>query len=127
MANGNEIARAYVTIVPSMQGSQSTITSELTGITTPASETAGEESGKHFGESLAKGLKATAGIVAGAMTAITAGAVATGKAFIDATKDVAEYGDTVDKESSARGNFSRRNENRNEDINRASRIGFRRV
>ena len=99
MANGNEIARAYVTIVPSMQGSQSTITSELTGITTPASETAGEESGKHFGESLAKGLKATAGIVAGAMTAITAGAIATGKAFIDATRDVAEYGDTVDKES----------------------------
>jgi phage-related protein len=99
MANGNEIARAYVTIVPSMQGSQSTITSELTGITTPASETAGEESGKHFGESLAKGLKATAGIVAGAMTAITAGAVATGKAFIDATKDVATYGDQVDKES----------------------------
>lgn len=99
MANGNEIARAYVTIVPSMQGSQSTITSELTGITTPASESAGEESGKHFGESLAKGLKATAGIVAGAMTAITAGAVATGKAFIDATKDVATYGDQVDKES----------------------------
>lgn len=99
MANGNEIARAYVTIVPSMQGSQSTITSELTGITTPASETAGEESGKHFGESLAKGLKATAGIVAGAMTAITAGAIATGKAFVDATRDVAEYGDTVDKES----------------------------
>ena len=99
MANGNEIARAYVTIVPSMQGSQSTITSELTGITTPASETAGEESGKHFGESLAKGLKATAGIVVGAMTAITAGAIATGKAFVDATRDVAEYGDTVDKES----------------------------
>lgn len=99
MANGNEIARAYVTIVPSMQGSQSTITSELTGITTPASETAGEESGKHFGESLAKGLKATAGIVADAMTAITAGAIATGKAFVDATRDVAEYGDTVDKES----------------------------
>lgn len=99
MANGNEIARAYVTIVPSMQGSQSTIKSELTGITEPASEQAGEESGKKFGESLAKGLKATAGIVAGAMTAITAGAVATGKAFVDATRDVAEYGDTVDKES----------------------------
>ena len=99
MANGIEVAKAYVTIVPSLQGSQSTITSELTGITTPASETAGEESGKHFGESLAKGLKATAGIVAGAMTAITAGAIATGKAFIDATNDVATYGDTVDKES----------------------------
>ena len=99
MANGIEVAKAYVTIVPSMQGSQSTITSELTGITTPASETAGEESGKKFGESLAKGLKTTATVVAGAMTAITASAVATGKAFIDATNDVASYGDTVDKES----------------------------
>lgn len=99
MANGIEVAKAYVTIVPSLQGSQSTITSELTGITTPASETAGEESGKHFGESLAKGLKTTAAVVAGAMTAITAGAIATGKAFIDATNDVATYGDTVDKES----------------------------
>lgn len=99
MANGIEVAKAYVTIVPSMQGSQSTITSELTGITTPASETAGEESGKKFGESLAKGLKTTATVVAGAMTAITAGAVATGKAFIDATNDVATYGDQVDKES----------------------------
>ena len=99
MANGIEVAKAYVTIVPSMQGSQSTITSELTGITTPASEKAGEESGKTFGESLAKGLKTTATVVAGAMTAITAGAIATGKAFIDATNDVATYGDTVDKES----------------------------
>lgn len=99
MANGIEVAKAYVTIVPSMQGSQSTITSELTGITTPASEQAGEESGKKFGESLAKGLKTTATVVAGAMTAITASAVATGKAFIDATNDVASYGDTVDKES----------------------------
>ena len=99
MANGIEVAKAYVTIVPSLQGSQSTITSELTGITTPASETAGEESGKHFGESLAKGLKTTATVIAGAMTAITAGAIATGKAFIDATNDVATYGDTVDKES----------------------------
>lgn len=99
MANGIEVAKAYVTIVPSMQGSQSTITSELTGITTPASEKAGEESGKTFGESLAKGLKATSAVVVGAMTAITAGAVATGKAFIDATNDVATYGDQVDKES----------------------------
>lgn len=99
MANGTEIGRAYITIVPSLQGSQSSIQTELTGITTPASEKAGEESGKTFGESLAKGLKATATVVAGAMTAITAGAIATGKAFIDATNDVATYGDTVDKES----------------------------
>ena len=99
MANGTEIGRAYITIVPSLQGSQSTIQTELTGITTPASEKAGEESGKTFGESLAKGLKATATVVAGAMTAITAGAIATGKAFIDATNSVASYGDEIDKES----------------------------
>ena len=99
MANGTEIGRAYITIVPSLQGSQSTIQTELTGITTPASEKAGEESGKSFGESMAKGLKTTATVIAGAMTAITAGAIATGKAFVDATRDVAEYGDTIDKES----------------------------
>lgn len=99
MANGIEVAKAYVTIVPSLQGSQSTITSELTGITSSASETAGEESGRQFGESLATGLKTTATVIAGAVTAVTASVIATGKAFIDATNDVAEYGDTVDKES----------------------------
>ena len=95
----SEVAKAYVTIVPSLQGSQGQITSELTGITNPASEQAGEEAGKNFGSSLASGLKATGAVIAGAIGAVTASAVATGKAFIEATNDVASYGDTVDKES----------------------------
>ena len=99
MANGIEVAKAYVTIVPSLQGSQSEISSQLTGITNTASEQAGEESGKTFGASLAKGLKTTGAVIAGAMTAVTASAVATGKAFVDATAEVASYGDTVAKES----------------------------
>ena len=103
MADHIEVARAYVTIVPSMEGSQKTITAELTGVTETASKEAGEKSGKHFGESMAKGLKATAAVIGGAMAAATAGAVATGKAFVSAANDVAAYGDTIDKNSQKMG------------------------
>lgn len=103
MADHIEVARAYVTIVPSMEGSQKTITAELTGVTETASKEAGEKSGKHFGESMAKGLKTTAAVIGGAMAAATAGAVATGKAFVSAANDVAAYGDTIDKNSQKMG------------------------
>ena len=101
MASGNgfEVAKAYVTIVPTMQGSQKTITEELTGITSSASESAGETSGKKFGESLANGLKTTGTIIAGALATATAGAVALGKGFIEATNSVASLGDEISKES----------------------------
>ena len=44
MANGEhiEVAKAYVTIVPSLEGSQGTITKELTGVTTEAGDKAGK-------------------------------------------------------------------------------------
>ena len=103
MADHIEVARAYVTIVPSLEGSQKTITAELTGVTETASKEAGEKSGKSFGESLAKGLKTTAAVIGGAMAAATAGAVATGKAFVGAANDVAAYGDTIDKNSQKMG------------------------
>lgn len=101
MASGNgfEVAKAFVTIVPTMEGSQATITKELTGVTEPAAESAGESSGKKFGESLANGLKTTGAVIAGAMAAATGAAVALGKGFIDAANDVATLGDTIDKES----------------------------
>lgn len=57
MANGIEVARAYVTIVPSMEGSQKTITEELGAVTAEASEKAGSEGGSKFGKSFASGLK----------------------------------------------------------------------
>lgn len=99
MAEHIEVARAFVTIVPSMEGSQKTITQELTGVTQTAATEAGEKSGKNFGESLAKGLKTTAAVIGAAMTAATAAAAATGKAFINAANGVSEYGNNIDKNS----------------------------
>ena len=101
MADGShiEVAKAYVTIVPSMEGSQQTIAQELGASASEASKEVGEQAGKDFGNALATGLKATAATIATAVAAVTAAAVATGKAFIDAANDVAEWGNTVDKES----------------------------
>lgn len=97
MASGNgfEVAKAFVTIVPTMEGSQKTIATELGAVTTEASEKAGEEGGSKFGEKFASGLKTSAAVIAGALTAATGAAVATGKAFIDAANDVSTLGDTI--------------------------------
>ena len=105
MADGKhiEVAKAYVTIVPSMEGSQKTIATEMGAVAEPAAKETGEKSGKHFGESLAKGLKATAAVIGAAMTAATAGAIATGKAFINAANSTAQYGDNIDKMSQKMG------------------------
>ena len=101
MANGEhiEVAKAYVTIVPSLEGSQKTISEELGVATSEAAKSAGEQSGADFSNALATGIKASAAVVAAAVAAVTAAAVATGKAFIEAANDVSEWGNTVDKES----------------------------
>lgn len=52
MANGPEVARAYVTIIPSMQGAQAAITTGLTG----ASDKAGAAAGAAAGTSMSKGM-----------------------------------------------------------------------
>ena len=105
MADGKhiEVAKAYVTIVPSMEGSQKTIATEMGAVVEPAAKETGEKSGKHLGERLAKGLKATAAVIGAAMTAATAGAIATGKAFINAANSTAQYGDNIDKMSQKMG------------------------
>ena len=107
MADGQhiEVAKAYVTIVPSMEGSQKTIATEMGAVVEPAAKETGEKSGKHFGESLAKGLKATTAVIGAAMATATAAAVGTGKAFVSAANDVASYGDNIAK-SSAKMNMS---------------------
>lgn len=105
MANGGniEVAKAFVTIVPSMEGSQAEITKELTGVTNEAAESAGKESGTTFGNNLASGIAAASATIAAAVTAATAAAVAVGKEFIEAANDVAAYGDEVDKTSQKMG------------------------
>ena len=75
MAGKIEVAKAYVTIVPSLEGSQATITKELTGITSQASEKAGDEGGSKFGEKFGAGLKKAAAAVDAVTVATTAAAV----------------------------------------------------
>ena len=105
MANGEhiEVAKAYVTIVPSLEGSQATISKELTDVTSEASEQAGKEGGSKFGNKFATALKGTAAGIGAAVAAVTAAAVASGKAFIDAASDVSVYGNEIDKNSQKMG------------------------
>ena len=99
MAGNIEVAKAFVTIVPSLEGSQATITKELTGVTSEASEKAGKDGGSKFGEHFASALKGAGAAIGAAMTAATAAAGAATKKFVDSAKEVANYGDEIDKTS----------------------------
>lgn len=103
MAEHIEIGKAFVTVVPSLEGSQATITKELTGVTDEAADKAGTESGAKFGDKFAGAIKGAGAAIGAAMAAATGAAVATGKAFIDSANDVAAYGDQVDKMSQKMG------------------------
>lgn len=105
MASGEhiEVAKAFVTIVPSLEGSQKTITEELTGVTSEASEKAGSEGGSKFGNKFASAIKGTTAVIGAAMAAATGAAIATGKAFVSAANDVSQYGNNVDKMSQKMG------------------------
>lgn len=60
-----EIAKAYVQIVPSMQGIQAQLSKSLA----PAVEMSGKESGQKMGNALAGGLKSAASSIGKAFTA----------------------------------------------------------
>ena len=99
MADGPEVARAYVTIIPSMQGAQRTISEEMGAAADAAGAEAGGRASTSFGSALSTGLKA-AGVAAAAVAAAVAGAT---KAFINGANDVAAYGDNIDKMSQKMG------------------------
>ena len=91
-----EVARATVTIIPTMEGAQQTITNELAGIASSSGVTnAGRSAGSNFASGLGKGLS----VVAGATAAVTAAAVKAADSFSDAASEVAAYGDNIDKMS----------------------------
>lgn len=91
MAGMIEVAKATVTIVPNMEGSQKTITSELTG----AAGTAGEQAGKAAGQNMSGAIgKAIAG---------TAIATKIGKGIADSWREVDEALDTVAVKTGATG------------------------
>lgn len=99
MAGNIEVAKAFVTIVPTLEGAQQTITQDLTGVTNEASEKAGKDGGEKFASKFGSAVKSAGVAIGGAITAATAAAVGTGKAFVSATKETATYGDVVDKTS----------------------------
>lgn len=67
-----ELAKAYVTIVPSMQGAQQTITEELTGAGSAAGESAGAAAGSGFAAALGVAAKVGVAAVTAAATGISA-------------------------------------------------------
>ena len=92
----SEIAKAYVQIEPTFNGVKSSIEKEFGG--------AGESGGQSFGAGFAKvvggagGAIGTAGkAIAGAVGVSAAAIGALGTEFVNATGDVASYGDNIDK------------------------------
>lgn len=99
MAEGIEVARAIVTIVPSMEGSQGEMTKQLSSAGETAGEKAGKESGSKFTSSFGAGVKKGAKVMATAVTAAVAGTTALVKGIYDAASATAAYGDNIDKMS----------------------------
>lgn len=96
MAGGMiEVAKATVTIVPNMEGSQAEITKQLSSAGASAGISAGNTTGSNFASGFGKGLAAV-----GATTlAVGAATVATTKEIYNESVAVAEYGDSIDKNS----------------------------
>lgn len=110
MANGTEVGKAYVQIIPSAEGIGDSLKSQLGG----ASQEAGQESGSLFSGAFAAvlggvgaaGFAAVGTVIAGAFDVITDAVSITTEAiagcteaFIDTLNATAEYGDAIDKQS----------------------------
>ena len=100
------IAHAYVQIMPSMEGIQNNLNSELG----EAGKSAGQSFSSGFGGVLSGGLTAALGgtgvaltAVAGAFAGITGGAAEAGQALVSGVADLAQYGDNIDKMSQKMG------------------------
>lgn len=96
MAEGHEVARAVVTIIPSLSGSQKKITKELTEATEPAAEKAGKESGSTFTSKFGSTVKKIGAISATAFAGISAGVIKTTKDAVSAYADYEQLVGGVD-------------------------------
>lgn len=100
MAEGIEVARAIVTLIPSMKGSQETITKELTG----ASETAGKTAGKTVGTNMVSSIGSTMSKAGSSLTkSVTVPLAAVGAASIAAFSEVDNGLDTITAKTGASG------------------------
>ena len=103
MANGIEVARAVVTIMPSLEGAQKTIVNELTPAAESAADKAGKESGAKFTSKFSSALKSGTKAIGAAVAASVASVTALSASFYSAAKATAQYGDNVDKLSQKMG------------------------
>lgn len=90
---GAQVARAYVLIVPSLQGAQKSITEELV----PGVEAAGTEAGEKGGAKMREGLAKAAKLAAAATAAAMAGAVALIRQSLDAYANTEQLAGGVQK------------------------------
>ena len=105
MAGGTEVARAVVTIIPSLAGAQKTISKELTVATNEAADSAGKSSGGKFTDSFGGALKSIGKVAATAFAAVGAVIVSTTKSAVTAFADYEQLVggvDTLFKDSSAK-------------------------
>ena len=91
MANGADIATAYVQIIPSADGIKGNLENLMGGEAEKAGKSAGGKFGKFFGGALKAG--------GAAMAAVGAEAVALTGSLIAGANATAEYGDNIDKMS----------------------------
>lgn len=100
MANGPEVARGYVTIIPSMQGAQAIISKEMGSAAVPA----GKEAGQKSGAAIVQGLGTSLTKVGQTMTKyITVPTIAAATASVAAWKDVDASYDTIVRKTGATG------------------------
>lgn len=100
MAEGYEVARAVVTLIPSMKGSQETITSELTG----TAKTAGTSVGKTMGTSMVSSIGSTMSSAGSTMTKnLTVPIAAIGVASVAAFNEVDDGLDIIRTKTGATG------------------------
>lgn len=100
MAEGAEVARAVVTLIPSMKGSQETITKELTGASEPAGKSAGQAIGNNMVSSISSSMSAAGATLTKGVTVPLA---AIGTASVMAFKEVDSGLDTIRTKTGASG------------------------
>jgi len=94
-----ELGTAYINIVPSTQGISGAISGALNSEASSAGQSAGKSAGNSFGSSFGQTMKTAGKVVAGATAAVATAAAAGTAAIVNGAKDVAAYGDNVDKMS----------------------------
>lgn len=100
MAEGAEVARAVVTLVPSLKGSQETITRELTGTGSTAGTAVGNAVGKSMTSSIASSMSSAG---ASLTKSVTVPLMAIGAASFAAFSEVDDGLDTIRKKTGASG------------------------